>query len=282
MSRHADFTYPMYGRLLDAGLAAGYEFLPVREYVVRRAEAAGDGSRPERTDERVTPDGGTDLPDRFVVLRHDVDRKPRNALAMARIEAEHGVRSTYYFRTIEKTFRPDLIERIAALGHEVGYHYEDLDRADGDPHAALSAFERELERLRSLVDVETVCMHGNPLSAHDNRDVWDHADFDQFDLLGEAYLSMDFTDVTYFSDTGRTWRDGDLKVKDHTMGEGEKRVQVDSTPELAGLLLSGRIDRACLLSHPNRWAGSRPEWLVEGAKDTAVNVVKRGLALVSS
>jgi hypothetical protein len=93
---------------------------------------------------------------------------------------------------------------------------------------------------------------------------------------------MDFTDVTYFSDTGRTWRDGDLKVKDHTMGEGEKRVQVDSTPELAGLLLSGRIYRACLLSHPNRWAGSRPEWLVEGAKDTAVNVVKRGLALVSS
>jgi hypothetical protein len=125
-------------------------------------------------------------------------------------------------------------------------------------------------------------MHGNPLSPHDNRDIWEYADFEQFDLLGEAYLSMDFTDVTYYSDTGRTWRDGDLKVKDHTMGEGEKAIQVDTTPELAGLLLSGRVDRVCLLSHPNRWAGSRPERIVEGAKDAAVNAVKRGLALVSS
>jgi len=66
------------------------------------------------------------------------------------------------------------------------------------------------------------------------------------------------------------------------MGEGQKAIQVDSTPELAGLLLSGRVDRLCLLSHPNRWAGSRPEWLVEGTKDAAVNVVKRGLALIAS
>jgi hypothetical protein len=285
MSRHADFTYPMYSRLLNAGRAGGYEFLPVREYVARRSDAPADGPTPDRTDEQTpnpTPDGGTGLPDRFVVLRHDVDRKPRNALAMARVEAEHGIESTYYVRTIDKTFRPDLIERIAALGHEVGYHYEDLDRADGDPRAALASFESELGRLRSLVDVDTVCMHGNPLSPHDNRDIWEYADFEQFDLLGEAYLSMDFTDVTYYSDTGRTWRDGDLKVKDHTMGEGEKAIQVDTTPELAGLLLSGRVDRVCLLSHPNRWAGSRPERIVEGAKDAAVNAVKRGLALVSS
>ncbi|SEO78625.1 hypothetical protein SAMN05216388_101954 [Halorientalis persicus] len=285
MSRYVDFTYPMYGRLLDAGLAAGYEFLPVREYLTRRADATGTESPPERPSDKTsdpTPDGGTGLPERLAVLRHDMDRKPRNALAMARIEAERGVESTYYVRTIDKTFRPTLIERIAALGHEIGYHYEDLDRADGDPRAALASFERELGRLRGLVDVETVCMHGNPLSPHDNRDLWEHADPADYDLLGEAYLSLDFTDVTYFSDTGRTWRDGDLKVKDHTMGEGDKRVQVDTTPELAGLLLSGGVDRVCLLSHPNRWAGSRPEWLVEGAKDAAINAVKRGLTLVSS
>ena len=292
MARHADFTYPMYSRLLAAGRAAGYEFLPVREYLARR-ETVPDGTADDRSTATTAADGGPTggteraegtptLPDRFAVLRHDVDRKPLNALAMARLEAEHDVTSTYYVRTIDKTFQPDLIERIAALGHEVGYHYEDLDRADGDPRAALSSFETELNRLRRLVDVDTVCMHGNPLSPHDNRDMWTHADFGQFDLLGEAYLSMDFDDVTYFSDTGRTWRDGDLKVKDHTMGEGEKSVQVDTTRELAGVLLSGRLDRVCLLSHPNRWAGSRPEWLTEYAKDAAVNVVKRGLSLVSS
>jgi len=69
-------------------------------------------------------------------------------------------------------------------------------------------------------------MHGNPLTAHDNRDISNEnpqAEFDEFDLLGEAYLSMDFTDVTYFSDTGRTRRGGALKIKDHTMGQVRSR-----------------------------------------------------------
>lgn len=184
-------------------------------------------------------------------------------------------------RTIGKTFKPDLIERIAALGHEVGYHYEDLVRADGDQAAALESFETELDRLRAIVDVRTVCMHGNPLSPHDNRDMWEEVAFGEFDLLGEAYLSVDFTDLTYFSDTGRTWRDGPLKIKDHTMGRGEKTVQVDTTFELAGLLLTEEVDRPYLLVHPNRWAGSYPEYFSEHAKDTAINAVKRGMNLLS-
>ncbi|SNZ16963.1 hypothetical protein SAMN06269185_2830 [Natronoarchaeum philippinense] len=288
MGTNRDFTFETYGELLDAGLEAGYSFLTVREYL---ATDAGE------------------LPEQFVVLRHDVDRKPENALDMARLEAQKEVPSTYYVRTIEKTFRPGLIRRIEELGHEVGYHYEDLDRADGDVSAAHEFFSAELARLRALVSVDTICMHGNPLTAHDNRDMWaDGATatdggrlasthptsssggsvgrddspptFETYDLLGEAYLSMDFEDVTYFSDTGRTWRDGELKIKDHTMGQGEKHVQVDTTEELAALLRSGEIDRLCVLSHPNRWARTTTEFAVEWTKDYAVNVAKRGLNAV--
>jgi len=85
--------------------------------------------------------------------------------------------------------------------------------------------------------------------------------------------------VTYFSDTGRTWADGPLKVKDHTMGEGDKQIQVDTTWELIELLSTGEIDRACLLIHPNRWASSYAELLAERTKDAATNVVKYGLQL---
>jgi hypothetical protein len=298
-----DFTFETYGELLDAGLESGYEFLTVREYLA-------------------TDDG--ELPDQFIILRHDVDRKPENALAMARLEAARGVPSTYYVRTIDKTFQPGLIRRIEELGHEVGYHYEDMDRADGDVAAAHESFSAELARMRALVSVDTVCMHGNPLTAHDNRDMWD-ADggaseaaaggtatdggaltgeaettegksgtgvvasdehggtptFDTYGLLGEAYLSMDFEDVTYFSDTGRTWRDGALKIKDHTMGEGDKRIQVDTTDELAALLRSGEVDRICALTHPNRWARTPGEWAIESAKDYAINVAKRGINVVA-
>ena len=35
-------------------------------------------------------------PESFCLLRHDVDRKPRNALAMAELESQLGVSATYY------------------------------------------------------------------------------------------------------------------------------------------------------------------------------------------
>ena len=253
-----DFTEATYADLLDAVAFEGYEFLTVREYLSRE-----------------------ELPDRFVIVRHDVDRKPRNALSLARIEALNDVSTTYYVRTEEGVFDPDVVTGIAELGHEVGYHYEDLDRADGDRETALASFASQLARVRRLVDVDTVCMHGNPLTPHDNRDMWgDPPEFAEFDLLGEAYLSMDFADVTYFSDTGRTWLDGALKVKDHTMGEGDKGVQVDTTHDLIRLLRRGEVDRACLLVHPDRWSSSTAEHVAQSVKDTAINAAKYGIQAV--
>jgi hypothetical protein len=256
------FTFGAYADLLVACRHAGYEFLTVREYL--------------------SADAG-ELPERFVILRHDVDRKPENARDMAQLEADHGAASTYYFRTIPKTFRPAYIETIEELGHEVGYHYEDLDRADGDARRARKLFGAELAKLRTVATVDTVCMHGNPLTPHDNREMWNGSagdGFEAFDLLGEAYLSMDFTDVAYFSDTGRTWRDGALKVKDHTMGEGENPAEVGTTRELVQLLESGRLPRVCLLVHPNRWARTYPERVGESVKDVTVNVGKHALNVV--
>lgn len=250
-----DFTYDAYANLLDAGSDAGLSFLTVRQYL-----------------------SGGGLPEGFVVMRHDVDRKPGNAADFARIEAERGIASTYYVRTVEETFDPETIREIEALGHEVGYHYEDLDRADGDVAAARASFESNLERLRRVATVDTVCMHGNPLTPHDNRDIWgDDPDYGAYGLLGEAYLSMDFGEVLYFSDTGRTWRDGALKVEDHTVGEDRKRTQVGTTRELVDLLRSRPDDRFCVLAHPDRWAGSRLEWASETAFDLSKNAAKYAL-----
>jgi len=253
-----EFTFDAYERLLETIEEAGHEALTVREYL-------GWGERPER----------------FVVLRHDVDRKEENAAVMAELEADRGVSSTYYLRT--STFSPALAERLVGLGHEVGYHYEDYVKAHGDLARAHRLFGANLRWFRRDVDVDTVCMHGNPLSPHDNRDMWTDPDapgFAAYDLLGEAYLSMDFADVTYFSDTGRTWLDGPLKIKDHTMGEGEKTVSADGTSDLVELFRDGAIDRACLLAHPERWAGSLPELVVARSKDRAINLVKRGIQVL--
>ena len=53
---------------------------------------------------------GNDLPPRFAMMRHDIDRKPGNALSTARIEAESGIRATYYFRRYGSAFRPGIIK----------------------------------------------------------------------------------------------------------------------------------------------------------------------------
>jgi hypothetical protein len=253
-----DFTFDAYRELLVAGEDAGYEFLTVREYLSRDS-----------------------LPERFEVLRHDVDRDPERALALARVEADRDVASTYYFRTVPETFEPWLIREVEALGHKVGYHYEALDRANGNLELAHATFDAELSRLRNHCTVDTVCMHGNPLTMHDNRNLWtDGADPGDYDLLGEAYLSMDFEDVSYFSDTGRTWRDGGLKIKDHTVGGDGKTIQVSETPELVAVLRDREIDRLCLLAHPDRWARTVPQLVAAVVRDTTINVGKLVLGVV--
>jgi hypothetical protein len=218
----------------------------------------------------------------LAILRHDVDRKPANALKVARLEAESGLRATYYFRFKESVFKPDLIREIERMGHEIGYHYETLDKAKGDYEKAIGIFQDELAEFRKIVPLRTICMHGNPLTKWDNRDLWKRYDFREFGLVGEAYLSFDAAAVTYFSDTGRTWSERH-KVKDRLPRardddtNGSERAQVASTEDVIELIMEQESDQLYLLSHPNRWSCHVPEWLVEYGLDTAANLTKMSL-----
>jgi hypothetical protein len=64
--------------------------------------------------------------DKGFIIRHDVDRKPLKALQMAEIENELGVKSIYFFRNKKSVFVPDVMKKIAEMGHSIGYHYENL------------------------------------------------------------------------------------------------------------------------------------------------------------
>ena len=77
-----------------------------------------------------------------VLLRHDVDRKPANSLKAAEIENKYDVQSTFYFRITRGSFNEAIIKRIYELGHEIGYHYEDLSAAKGNYHRAIELFEK--------------------------------------------------------------------------------------------------------------------------------------------
>ena len=249
-----DFTMAKYGELCRLLLGAGYTPVTVNQYL-------------------------TDPPrGRTVVLRHDVDRKPENARTMARLEHDLGIRSTYYFRH-PATFVPEVIRQIHALGHEVGYHYEVLAKAKGDYEKAIDLFARELADLRSLCDVQTVCMHGSPLSRYDNRDIWKRYNFWEFGIVGEAYLSMAGGGLRYLTDTGRNWG-GRHSVRD--VMPGAEAVPVETTDDLARWIRSTGEEGLYLTVHPERWAMSEGEWIVSSSKDTIINFGKDILRMVQN
>jgi hypothetical protein len=243
-----DFTMAKYGELCRVLLGAGYTPATVYQYLTE------------------PPCGKT------VVLRHDVDRKPENALKMAELEHALGVCSTYYFR-YPHTFIPEVIEQVLSLGHEVGYHYEVLAKAKGDYEEAIGLFARELEEFRSLCDVRTICMHGSPLSRYDNRDLWKRYDFREFGIAGEAYLSMAGKDLRYLTDTGRNWG-GKHSVRDAMPGAGAVLPSVATTDDLARWIGSAGEEGLYLTVHPERWAMSEGEWVIGSLTDLAVNMGK--------
>lgn len=249
----ADFTLEKYKELCSSALAAGFEFRTVSSWI-RDPRSTG----------------------KALISRHDIDRMPGNALKMATLEYSLGIRSTYYFRMTKSVFKPWIIRAIAAMGHEVGYHYEVLDKSKGDQDLAISIFQTELSRLREFAPVETICMHGNPLTKWTNRDMWEKADFRTFGLIGEAYLSI--TGFDYLSDTGRRWDDGS-KIKDFLPGHAEARERGEaagpsSTNGIISLFNGGQVDRAYMVVHPERWSSNPAGWTTNLARDTAFNMVK--------
>ncbi len=218
-----------------------------------------------------------DRPDRFCLIRHDVDRMAERAVRMARLEHEMGVASTYYFRVRRGRFPRTAVEAVAGLGHEVGYHYEDLSDARGDHGRALSSFRRNLAALRTVVPVRTVAMHGRPLSRHDNRDLWRPPDRRgllkrELGILGEVYLDVDYSGVAYLCDTGRTWHPNRGNLRDRV--DGGVRTDVRDGRDLLRSLRGRRFPRLVFQVHPERWTRGAGEFAASWAMDRAAGLVK--------
>ena len=96
-----DFTIKKYKEVLQALLTNGYSLQTLQDFI----------QQPEN---------------KTVILRHDVDRLPENALVIAKIEKEADIKASYYFRIVKGSYDENIIRQIAEMGHEIGYHYENL------------------------------------------------------------------------------------------------------------------------------------------------------------
>ena len=215
------------------------------------------------------------LNQKLIILRHDVDRMPKTALELAKIENEFGLRASYYFR-IPSSYDVKIIEAISKLNHEIGLHYETLDKTKGDLSSARKLMKNELDILRKICLIKTVSMHGNPLTKYDNRDFWKINKFGEFNLLGEVYLSINFEKVLYYSDTGRTWRDDRFNMKDVIPLNQNKVTEkpiIRTTDELIQFIKYDNRN-LYLLTHPERWSKNYSQLLISLLKDILFNSIK--------
>lgn len=234
--------------------------------------------------------------EKFVVIRHDVDKRPLNSVRMAEMEAGHGMLGTYYFRIVPGAWDPEAIRQIGNLGHECGYHYEDLDLSCGDLDRAYQLFEKHLLMLRDIVRVDTICMHGSPMSRWDNRDMWRRdvegqiakgADslgiemhrrrhYRDFGVTGEPYFDIDFEKVGYVTDTGRSWNNREASIRDKV--DSSFNFQFHNTTELILAIREGRMPEKMMITiHPQRWDDALIPWTKELVGQSLKNVVKRAL-----
>lgn len=254
-----DFTLKKYALLLDALKKAGYTFVTFRYYCEHKEELEVS---------------------RFVILRHDIDLKAKNALAVAQIEHERGIAASYYFRVVEQSNKPKIIKAVVGLGHEIGYHYEDMTICGGDAEGAIRHFGQQLGYFRQFYPVVTVCMHGSPRSQYDSRDLWKQYDYHDFGVIGEPYFDVDFSQVFYLTDTGRRWDGFNVSIRDRIPVYQDQWVAnglvYHSTDDIIKAAGEGTLpSRLMMTTHPQRWSDDKAEWLLELGMQSAKNVVKR-------
>lgn len=265
-----DFTLKTYEKFLDSIKGKGYSFLTFADFL--------------SSDKK-----------KVIVLRHDVDKLPYNSLRFAELQYYRGIKGTYYFRSVPDSWDEEVIRGISEMGHEVGYHYEDItlvyERQKTEVEKqkwknkedflkyladqAIKNFSDNLERLRHIVPVRTICMHGSPLSRWDNRLLWKYYDYRNFGIVGEPYFDIDFKNVLYLTDTGRRWDGNSFSIRDKVGETGFSTVKIHSTTEIIEAFDKEVLnDRIMITFHPQRWTNRTFPWIKEIISQKIKNSVK--------
>ncbi len=247
--RILDFTIIKYKQLLESMRLNNYKFQRFDEYVRYPANRA-------------------------IILRQDVDSLPQNSLNFAEIQYKLGIKSTFYFRNTPNSFNETIIKKIAHLGHEIGYHYENLSVYKGDYDKAILDFEQSLIKFRSLVPISTICMHGSPLSRYDPRDLWKKYNYKNYEIIGEPYFDLDFNKVLYLTDTGRKWNGNKSNIRDNVSTLYNFNFKL--TDEIIqAIKLNSLPDQLMINFHPQRWTDNQLDWIAELFKQKVKNQFKK-------
>ncbi|MGA2408339.1 MAG: hypothetical protein ABSF81_16530 [Bacteroidales bacterium] len=270
-----DFTIKAYKRLLNTLIDQGFSFQPFEEYLIKPSKKG-------------------------VILRHDVDLLPYNALRIAEIETGLNIKASYHFRIIRESNNVECIKKIADFGHEIGYHYEDLNLAakrltthDSRPtkvnieemlfRSAYESFLENLKYFRQFYPVKIISMHGSPKSKYDSRDIWKKFNYRASGTICEPYFDIDYSKVLYLTDTGRRWNGDKFNLRDKVVaGFGStignplsEKFNFRSTSDIIQAAINNQLpDQIIINTHPQRWTDKSVPWVRELVWQNVKNVGK--------
>ena len=257
-----DFTYYIFEKLIISLIEDGYSFITFSQYLKNNNQR------------------------KFIILRHDVDDLKYHSFTFAQIENKYGIKGTFNFRIVPQSYDKHLIWKIHSMNHEIGFHYETVDSANGNIEIAWKQFSDQLARFREIVPVDTVCMHGSPWSKFDNKDLWNKYNYKSLGIIGEPYYDVNFDKVFYLTDTGRRWDGWKYSVRDK-LPQQEKWLKegliFHSTKDIIKAIESGSFPKQVMFTfHPQRWTDKKLPWLKELAYQYLKNVVKHYMIALKS
>lgn len=243
-----DFTFKKYKELLESLKGKNYTFQTF-EYFIKNPEK------------------------KVVVLRHDVDRRSKHSIDLAKIEKSINVNATYYFRIVPESNQKDVINKIVSMGNEIGYHYEDLGDSNGDYENAYNNYKNNLKYFKSFYPVKTISMHGSPKNKTDNRDLWKKYDYKEDGIIAEPYFDVDYDEVFYLTDAGRSWNNSNVSVRDKV--NTKFKIPINNIDQIIKLVQQDRLPEKIIINtHPHNWSNFGLLWMYIFVWQNIKNVVK--------
>ena len=183
-TNHCDFSLNHYREILETAQNSGYDFLMFDEL-------------------------GSANSNRFCLLRHDIDYTPEKALEFGRIEANLGIRSTYFFQVAAWTYNPrericyQTIRELSQLGHQIALHFDVTWREDAvwEKLPDLCKDEQELLAQITGLDIPDI------ISFHNPGTYADKVVGKEVPGIHHTYESRYFSDLKYLSDS-QGWYEG--------------------------------------------------------------------------